>query len=98
MGAARTLPELDEVGAEFFDDCAIVRCCFGVDDVEDALLRDYKAVSETLAFGCIDAGFVIGVQPWGVLAFIVAGKVADDERIGSFVNYLGCAIVGFVFL
>ena len=54
----------------------MVGCSFRVDDVEDALARDDEAVAEALAFG----GVFTRLEFW-ILAFVVAGEIADDVRV-----------------
>ena len=82
MGAIGALPEFDKVGAELFDDCAVVGGGLGVDDIEDTAFGDYETMAKALAFWSVDAGFVFWVQPGWILAFVVAGEVADDEGKG----------------
>ncbi len=65
----------------------------GVDDVEDTLAGDDEAVAEALAFGGVLARF-----EFGVLAFVVAGEVADDVRVLGFGEDERGGVVGVEFL
>lgn len=77
----------------FFEHGGVVGCSVGVDDVEDALARNYEAVAEALAF----RGVFTRLELW-VLAFVVTSEITDDIRVLRLGENEGRRVVGFEFL
>ena len=70
-------PEGNEMIFHFLEQGAVVGRSIGVDDVEDALATDDKAVTEALSFGGAFTRLDTGVL---ILASVIASEVTDDIR------------------
>lgn len=85
-------PEVVEMGAEFFEDEAVVTGSKGVDHVVDPGLGDDEGMAVALAFGAF-----LGEREW-VLTAVIGGLVANDVGMIALAEDEGGGIVLCVFL
>ena len=79
----------------FLEQGAVVNCSIGVNNVENALATDDKAVTEALSFGSAFARLEFGIL---ILASIIAGEVTDDVRRWRLRKDEGRRVMGLEFL